>query len=79
MKAIAFATALAACVLLGAGLGAAGPVCTVTGTDGDDVLTSGDRNDVICGLAGDDTIHARGGTDHVYRSEERRVGKECRL
>jgi Ca2+-binding RTX toxin-like protein len=37
--------------------------CTITGTQGDDVLRGTPGRDVICGLAGDDRIDARGGDD----------------
>jgi hypothetical protein len=53
---------LAVCVSSPAGT----RTCTVMGTEGPDMLVSGDRNDSICGLGGNDVIHARGGTDHVY-------------
>jgi Ca2+-binding RTX toxin-like protein len=37
--------------------------CTITGTNGDDVLVGTPGNDVICGLAGDDRISGGGGHD----------------
>ncbi|MDB0039262.1 hypothetical protein N9F54_01715 [Actinomycetota bacterium] len=37
--------------------------CTITGTDGDDVLVGTSGDDVICGLGGDDIIFGRGGND----------------
>jgi hypothetical protein len=37
--------------------------CTITGTDGDDVLTGTSGNDVVCGLAGNDTLRGKGGDD----------------
>lgn len=40
--------------------------CTITGTDGDDVLRGSDGRDVICGGGGDDTIAGRGGNDVVF-------------
>jgi Ca2+-binding RTX toxin-like protein len=39
--------------------------CTITGTEGDDVLTGTSDRDVICGLGGDDQINAMGGDDVV--------------
>jgi Ca2+-binding RTX toxin-like protein len=39
--------------------------CTVTGTDGDDVLTGTSGDDVICGLGGADVITASAGNDLV--------------
>ena len=45
---------------------AAGPTCTITGTDGDDVLTGTPRRDVICGLGGDDTIAGLDGRDRLF-------------
>ena len=39
--------------------------CTITGTDGDDVLTGTSADDVICGLAGADVITASAGNDLV--------------
>lgn len=39
------------------------PVCTVYGTDGDDVLVGTDGDDLICGLRGDDRIRGGGGGD----------------
>ena len=38
-------------------------VCTITGTDGDDVLVGTERADVICGLGGNDILHGRSGND----------------
>jgi Ca2+-binding RTX toxin-like protein len=40
--------------------------CTITGTEGDDVLTGTRRDDVICGLGGDDVVRAGGGDDAVF-------------
>jgi TolB protein len=37
--------------------------CTLWGTDGRDLLTSGNRGDVICGLGGKDTLVGGGGVD----------------
>ena len=39
--------------------------CTITGTDGKDVLKGTNRRDVICGLGGPDVIRAGGGRDGV--------------
>ena len=50
-------------------------VCTITGTDGDDVLVGTEGADVICGLDGDDilvggqgpdVLHGGGGRDRLY-------------
>ena len=35
-------------------------------TDGDDVLSGDDLDNVICGLLGNDTIHGRGGNDTLW-------------
>jgi Ca2+-binding RTX toxin-like protein len=40
--------------------------CTITGTEGDDVLPGTVRSDVICGLGGDDRILGGGGNDVLY-------------
>jgi parallel beta-helix repeat protein len=51
----------------GAGAGGpTGPVCTITGTAGNDRLRGTSGNDVICGLGGDDVLDGRGGNDEVY-------------
>jgi len=39
--------------------------CTITGTNGPDVLVGTDGSDVICGEAGADAINGRGGNDVV--------------
>lgn len=39
--------------------------CTITGTNGPDVLTGTDGPDVICGLGGDDTLVGLGGDDRL--------------
>jgi hypothetical protein len=39
--------------------------CTITGTDGDDVLRGTSSKDVICGLGGNDRIRGRGGSDII--------------
>jgi Tol biopolymer transport system component len=44
-------------------LGSAPSECTITGTDGDDVLKGTAANDVICGLGGNDIIKGLGGDD----------------
>ena len=47
-----------------------GKTCTVVGTFGDDnPLLGTNHADVICGLAGDDRINAKGGDDTVYGNE----------
>lgn len=43
-----------------------GPVCTITGTEGDNVLRGTSGSDVICGLAGTDIIVGGGGNDTIY-------------
>ena len=43
-----------------------GRACTITGTEGDDVLTGTAGRDVICGLGGDDTITGLNGRDRLY-------------
>jgi Ca2+-binding RTX toxin-like protein len=43
-----------------------GPQCTITGTEGRDVIYGTTGADVICGLGGNDIIIARGGADVVY-------------
>ncbi len=40
--------------------------CTVTGTEGDDILNGTADNDVICGLGGNDKIDGRSGDDRIY-------------
>jgi Ca2+-binding RTX toxin-like protein len=37
--------------------------CTISGTEGDDVLTGTNANDVICGFGGADVIRGSGGND----------------
>ena len=39
--------------------------CTVTGTEGDDILNGTADNDVICGLGGNDKIDGRSGDDSL--------------
>lgn len=41
------------------------PICTLYGTEGDDVLTGTPGDDLICGLRGNDRIRAGGGDDTV--------------
>ena len=43
-----------------------GDVCTIVGTEGDDVMSGGDGPDVICALGGNDVVDARGGDDVVF-------------
>jgi Ca2+-binding RTX toxin-like protein len=45
------------------GPGVPGVACTITGTEGDDVLEGTTGDDVICGLAGNDTITGLEGND----------------
>ena len=40
--------------------------CTITGTEGEDILKGTPRADVICGLGGDDVIHGYGDDDVLY-------------
>ena len=59
-----------------------GQAATIVGTGKSETLRGTSGDDVIVGLLGDDTIKGRGGDDLICgndRSEERRVGKECRL
>ena len=42
------------------------PRCTITGTNGPDVLHGTVGNDVICGLGGNDVIYGGGGNDFIY-------------
>jgi parallel beta-helix repeat protein len=49
--------------------GDSGPVCTITGTAGNDRLRGTGGDDVICGLGGDDVLDGRGGNDEVYGDE----------
>ena len=37
--------------------------CTITGTEGDDVLVGTEGADVICGLGGNDILHGHAGND----------------
>lgn len=41
------------------------PVCTISGTEGPDVLRGTDGDDVICGLGGNDKIFGKGGNDLI--------------
>lgn len=41
-------------------------LCTIHGTNGDDVITGTGGPDIICGLGGNDIIHALGGNDIVF-------------
>jgi hypothetical protein len=45
------------------------PVCTMSGTDGDDTLQGTPGDDVICGGGGDDTIDGGGGDDTIDGGE----------
>jgi hypothetical protein len=40
--------------------------CTITGTEGKDLLTGTSGDDVICALGGDDVVNAGSGNDVVY-------------
>ncbi len=40
--------------------------CTITGTEGDDMLQGTSGDDVICGLGGNDVIYGLGGNDVIY-------------
>jgi Ca2+-binding RTX toxin-like protein len=51
------------------------PLCTITGTAGNNGLVGTAGNDVICGDAGNDTIRGRGGDDLVYAGPGRDVVK----
>lgn len=42
-----------------------GQVCTIVGTDGNDVLNGTSGNDVICGLGGNDVINGQAGNDVI--------------
>ena len=42
---------------------AGAPVCTISGTAGNDLIIGNPGNDVICGLGGNDTIYGMGGND----------------
>lgn len=42
------------------------PLCTVVGTEGNDVLSGTSGDDVICGGGGSDSITAKGGADLVF-------------
>jgi uncharacterized repeat protein (TIGR01451 family) len=44
-------------------------ICTIYGTEGNDVLTGTDGFDVICGLGGNDTIHSLEGDDRIFGGE----------
>jgi len=46
-----------------------GPVCTIVGTDGDDILFGTRGDDVICGFAGNDVIFGGRGSDRLYGGE----------
>jgi Ca2+-binding RTX toxin-like protein len=43
--------------------------CTITGTSGNDTLTGGGGDDVICGLDGNDVLDGGGGDDAIYGDE----------
>src|SRR2546423_6319473 len=58
----AFALVLVFLAVLG-GSASAEPTCTISGTDGDDVLVGTPGPDVICALGGNDLISGLGGAD----------------
>src|SRR3954451_22801707 len=41
------------------------PVCTISGTGGDDILNGTSHDDVLCAMAGDDIVRAKGGADII--------------
>ena len=41
------------------------PGCSITGTEGADVISGSDADDVICGLGGNDRITGLGGNDTI--------------
>ena len=43
--------------------------CTITGTNGPDILTGTTGSDVICGLDGDDIIRSLGGPDIIFAGQ----------
>jgi hypothetical protein len=43
-----------------------GPSCTITGTNGSDVILGSAGVDVICGLGGNDQIDGGGGRDTIF-------------
>jgi hypothetical protein len=45
------------------------PICTVYGTDGDDVLVGTPEDDLICGLRGDDVIRGGPGDDTILAGD----------
>jgi len=59
----ALTVAVAASLTLAAGAHAAPARCTITGTNGDDVLHGTPGRDVICGRGGDDVIYGGKGDD----------------
>jgi hypothetical protein len=63
----ALAVALAAAIVVVPAPGTvAAPVCTIMGTDGNDVLVGTELDDVICLLEGDDVVDGLGGTDLIF-------------
>jgi hypothetical protein len=49
----------------GGGTSGVKPACTITGTNGSDVLRGTPERDVLCGLRGNDVIKGRGGADVI--------------
>ena len=47
----------------------AGSTCSITGTEGNDVLVGTSGDDVICGLGGNDRLGGRGGNDTLLGGE----------
>ena len=72
LKAIAVRAVLVSLLIFVAGTQPAGatnsikPRCTITGTNGDDVLVGTSGKDVICGLGGNDLIQGGAGNDLIY-------------
>lgn len=56
---------LASVKLKGIGYFSTPPACTITGTNGPDVLFGTPNADVICGNGGDDELHGMGGSDVI--------------
>ena len=56
-------TVLLAALFVFGGSASAETVCTISGTEGRDVLVGSPGPDVICGFGGDDLISGLGGAD----------------
>ena len=61
-----FTVVLTAWVTVSGSVASAGHPCTITGTDGDDVLIGTPDPDVLCGLGGRDTLRGLGGLDRLF-------------